>query len=58
MRTELNMVWSSFQKQWIVRIERCKMDLKQIKDTVASDAYRFLRENEHLGNRIILLGLV
>ena len=36
---------------------KCKMDLKQIKDTVASDAYSFLRENEHLGNRIILLGL-
>lgn len=33
------------------------MDLKQIKDTVASDAYNFLKENEHLGNRIILLGL-
>ena len=34
------------------------MDLKQIKDTVASDRYSFLKENEHLGNRIILLGLV
>ena len=33
------------------------MDLKQIKDTVASDRYSFLKENEHLGNRIILLGL-
>ena len=33
------------------------MTLEQIKETVKSSEYDFLRTNEHLGNNIILLGL-
>lgn len=33
------------------------MDLNTIRKTVDSSEYSFLRENEHLGDRIILLGL-
>ena len=33
------------------------MELNQIKQKLMSDEYRFLRENLHLGNHIILLGL-
>lgn len=33
------------------------MTLKEIKQTINSTEYSFLRENEHLGNNIILLGL-
>lgn len=33
------------------------MTLNNISNTLKSSAYRFLRENEHLGNNIILLGL-
>ncbi len=33
------------------------MNLKQIKDTVKSNEYDFLRTNEHLNHNIILLGL-
>lgn len=33
------------------------MNIEQIKKTVNSDAYSFLRTNEHLGQNIILLGL-
>lgn len=33
------------------------MTLDQIKKTVNSNQYKFLKENEHLGNNIILLGL-
>lgn len=33
------------------------MNIEEIKRKVASDEYSFLRENEHLGNNIILLGL-
>lgn len=39
---------------------RCKgdnMNIEQIKDKVRSKEYSFLRENEHLGKNIILLGL-
>lgn len=33
------------------------MNIKEIKQKVSSKEYRFLKENEHLGNNIILLGL-
>ncbi len=33
------------------------MNLQQIKSLVRSDEYVFLRDNEHLGDRIILIGL-
>lgn len=33
------------------------MDLQQIKSLVKSDEYGFLKDNEHLGDRIIMLGL-
>lgn len=33
------------------------MTLEEIKETVQSDEYSFLKENEHLGENIILLGL-
>lgn len=33
------------------------MNLLQIKDLIASGEYEFLKSNEHLGNRIIMLGL-
>lgn len=33
------------------------MNLLQIKDLIASDEYEFLKSNEHLGGRIIMLGL-
>lgn len=33
------------------------MNLEQIKQTLQSDEYKFLRENEHLGKNVILLGL-
>lgn len=33
------------------------MNLKQIKETVKQQEYDFLKENEHLGNNIILLTL-
>ena len=33
------------------------MNLNEIRTKVASDEYRFLRTNEHLGNHVILLGL-
>lgn len=33
------------------------MDLQTIKDMVSSEEYNFLRNNDHLGNRIILIGL-
>lgn len=33
------------------------MILEQIKQTLQSEDYRFLKENEHLGKNIILLGL-
>ena len=33
------------------------MTIDQIKKTVNSNQYKFLKENEHLGNNIILLGL-
>lgn len=33
------------------------MNLEDIKSTVNSEKYSFLRENEHLGNNIILIGL-
>lgn len=33
------------------------MTIEEIKQKVASKEYNFLRENEHLGKNIILLGL-
>lgn len=33
------------------------MDLKQIKQHIQSEGYAFLKENEHLGEQVILLGL-
>jgi len=33
------------------------MDLNEIKAKISSEEYKFLRENEHLGKNIILLGL-
>lgn len=33
------------------------MNLLQIKNLIASDEYEFLKSNEHLGGRIIMLGL-
>lgn len=33
------------------------MTVDQIKKTIKSDQYKFLKENEHLGSNIILLGL-
>ena len=33
------------------------MNLKQIKETIEKQEYDFLKENEHLGNNIILLTL-
>ena len=33
------------------------MEIEEIKAKVASSEYDFLRTNEHLGNRVILLGL-
>lgn len=33
------------------------MNIEEIKILVASEQYSFLRENEHLGKNIILLGL-
>lgn len=33
------------------------MNLQQIKSLVGSDEYTFLKDNEHLGDRIILIGL-
>lgn len=33
------------------------MDLQQIKSLVKSDEYVFLKDNAHLGDRIIMLGL-
>ena len=33
------------------------MDLQTIKNMVSSEEYNFLRNNDHLGNRIILIGL-
>ena len=33
------------------------MNLQEIKQTLNSTEYSFLRENEHLGKNIILLGL-
>ena len=33
------------------------MNLKQIKETIKKQEYDFLKENEHLGNNIILLTL-
>lgn len=33
------------------------MNLLHIKDLIASGEYEFLKSNEHLGNRIIMLGL-
>jgi hypothetical protein len=36
---------------------RSKMDLQTIKNMVSSEEYNFLRNNDHLGDRIILIGL-
>lgn len=33
------------------------MNILEIKQMIGSDAYSFLRENEHLGDRIIMIGL-
>lgn len=33
------------------------MNLLQIKDLIASDEYEFLRSNEHLGDKVIMIGL-
>ena len=33
------------------------MEIEEIKAKVASSEYDFIRTNEHLGNRVILLGL-
>lgn len=33
------------------------MDLQTIKNMVLSEEYNFLRNNDHLGDRIILIGL-
>ena len=33
------------------------MNLKQIKEAIKKQEYDFLKENEHLGNNIILLTL-
>lgn len=33
------------------------MDLQTIKNMVSSEEYNFLRNNDHLGNRIILIDL-
>ena len=33
------------------------MNLQQIKSIVQSEEYAFLKDNEYLGNRIIMLGL-
>lgn len=33
------------------------MNLLQIKDLIASDEYGFLKSNEHLGDRVIMIGL-
>lgn len=31
------------------------MNLLQIKDLIASDEYEFLRSNEHLGDKVIMI---
>lgn len=33
------------------------MDLQTIKNMVSSEEYNFLRNNDHFGDRIILIGL-
>lgn len=33
------------------------MNILEIKQMIRSDAYSFLRENEHLGDRVIMIGL-
>lgn len=33
------------------------MNLLQIKDLIASDEYEFLRSNEHLGDKVIMIGI-
>lgn len=33
------------------------MNILEIRQMIKSDAYSFLRENEHLGSRIIMIGL-
>ena len=33
------------------------MNLLQIKDLIVSDEYGFLKSNEHLGDRVIMIGL-